>query len=129
MSNFVVLFFVSGPLQMMLGSIRHLQIIIHAFLLNVSYPAVANIFFGILMNVLTFQIYNFNDFFNKVLLLDQNDDGNNPFNNQFDAMGYGAKYIIQNFGMLCFTIFVTPALYLIVLILHRFHPEIMKNLK
>ena len=78
----------------MLGSIRHLQIIIHALLLNVSYPAVANIYFGVLMNVLTFQFYSFTDFFNKVLSLDENDEGNNPFNVQFNAMGYGAKYII-----------------------------------
>jgi hypothetical protein len=90
---------------------------------------VANIFFGVLMNILTFQIYSFNDFFNKVLLLDQNDEGNIPFNIQFDAMGYGAKYIIQNFGMLCFTIFITPTFYLIVLVLHRFYPEVMENLK
>ena len=78
----------------MLGSIRQLQIVIFALLLNVSYPAVANIFFGVLMNVFTFQFYSFNDFFNKVLSLDPNDDGNNPFNIQFNAMGYGAKYII-----------------------------------
>ena len=89
----------------------------------------ANIFFGVLMNVFTFQFYSFNDFFNKVLSLDPNDDGNNPFNTQFDAMGYEAKYIIQNFGMLCFTVFITPALYLIVFILHRFKPEVMDNLK
>lgn len=35
----------------MLGSIRHLQIIIHALLLDVSYPAVANVYFGALMSV------------------------------------------------------------------------------
>ncbi len=32
-------------------------------------------------------------------------------------MGYSAKYIIQNFGMLCFTIFVTPVIYLVVLLM------------
>jgi hypothetical protein len=114
---------------MMLESIRHLQIIIHALLLNLAYPAVANIYVGVLMNVLTFQFYSFTDFFNQVLSLDPNGDGNNPFNIQFNTMGYGATYIVQNFGMLCFTIFLTPALYLVVIVVHKVLPESMESLK
>ncbi len=113
----------------MLGSIRHLQIIIHALLLNVSYPAVANVYFGVLMNVLTFQIINLTVFFNKVLSLDPNSDGNNALNNQFNIMGYSAKYIIQNFGLLCLTIFITPALYLLVLCCQAKLPKYMKKYK
>ena len=98
-------------------------------LLKLSYPATANVCFGMLMNVVTFQFYSFANFFNKVLSLDPNGDGNNPLNNQFNAMGYGAMYIIQNFGMLCFTVFVTPVLYLIVAILHKKFPQGLENLK
>ena len=83
----------------------------------------SNVYFGTLMNVLTFQFYSFVDFFNKVLQLDPNSVGNNPFNNQFNAMGYGAVYIIQNFGMLCFSVLVTPVLYLLVLFLHKIFPQ------
>lgn len=53
-----------------------------------------------------------------VLSLDPNSDGNNPFNDQFNSMGYSAKYIIQNLGMLCFTVFTTPLIYLVVLLIH-----------
>lgn len=78
----------------MLGSIRHLQIILHALLLNLSYPAATNTYFGAMMSLVTFQFISFTNFFNKVLGLDPNSDGNNPFNNQFNSMGYSAKYII-----------------------------------
>lgn len=33
-------------------------------------------------------------------------------------MGYSAKYIIQNFGILCFTLLVTPVIYLAVVLIH-----------
>lgn len=36
------------------------------------------------MSIVTFQVYDFADFFNKVLSLDPNSDGNNPFNDQFN---------------------------------------------
>ena len=64
-----------------------------------------------------------------MLSLDPEGDGNNPFNIQFNAMGYGALYIIQNFGMLCFTVFITPGLFLIVLLLHKKFPQAMVNQK
>ena len=81
------------------------------------------------MNVLTFQFYSFIDFFNRVFSLDPDGEGNSPFNIQFNAMGYGAKYIVQNFGMVCFTIFVTPVLYLLVIILHKMFSEYFESLK
>ena len=101
-------------------------------LLNLSYPAAVNVCFGMLMSVLTFQLYSFFDFFNKILSLDPNGQGNSPYNNQFNAMGYGAMYIVQNFGMLCLTIFITPLIYIGILILHSRSPqdaECMKDLK
>jgi hypothetical protein len=63
---------------------------------------------GMLMNVLTFQFYNFSSFYNKVFGLDPDSVGNNPLNNQFNMLGYNALYIIQNFGTLCWTIFIAP---------------------
>lgn len=53
-SNFIVAFLVSGPLQEILGSIRSLQIVFHSMLLDLKYPVVANVYFGMLMNILTF---------------------------------------------------------------------------
>ena len=40
------------------------------------------------------------------------DDGNNSFTDIFSKLGYGSFYLVQNFGTLCFTVFLTPLLYL-----------------
>jgi hypothetical protein len=63
---------------------------------------------GMLMNVLTFQFYNFSSFYNKVFSLDPDSFGSQPLNNQFNMLGYNTLYIIQNFGTLCWTIFIAP---------------------
>jgi len=39
---------------------------------------IASIFFGYLMNVLTFQIYDFTDFYTKILRLNEHSEGFNP---------------------------------------------------
>ena len=77
-------------------------------LVNVAFPAVTTIFMGVFMNLLTFQFYDFSDFYDRVLGLDPNSVGNSPLNNQFFLMGYNARYIVQNFGTLCWTIFFCP---------------------
>ena len=106
--NTGVSLFISGPLQQLLSSVKQLQIIVHITLINVAYPATATIFMGMLMNVLTFQFYNFSSFYNKVFSLDPDSPGSQPLNNQFNMLGYNALYIIQNFGTLCWTIFIAP---------------------
>ena len=52
--NTIVSILISGPLQQLLASVKHLQIIVHITLINVAYPATATLFMGMLMNVLTF---------------------------------------------------------------------------
>jgi len=54
LGNFVVSLLISGPISQLLGAIKSLQIIVHVILINVVYPATASLFFGMLMNVLTF---------------------------------------------------------------------------
>ncbi len=58
------------------------------------------------MNFVNFQLIDTGDFYNKIFRLDPDSPGNNPFNSQFEMMGYGSLYIVQNFGMLCITLFV-----------------------
>ena len=45
--------------------------------------------------------------------------GNNPLNDLFDRMGYGSLYIVQNFGPLLLTIFITPAMWAVSLFLTK----------
>ena len=69
--NIVVPILISGPLQMLLESIKSLQIIIHLMLVNLAYPATSTFFFGILMQVLTFKFYDFTDFYRRILRLEE----------------------------------------------------------
>ena len=90
----IVSILISGPLSQILNSIKQLQITVHAFLIAVSFPATSTIFFGMLMQILTFQFYDFSDFYNRALSLDSDSGGSNALNNQFDHFGYGSLYII-----------------------------------
>ena len=57
-------------------------------------------------------MYDYTDLYNSWLGLDPDSAGNNPFNNQFDLMGYNALFLIQNFGFMCWTIFLGPLAYI-----------------
>ena len=76
-------------------------------LIPVDQPPTTLLFLGGLMDVVNFQLIETTKLYNKILRLDPNSEGNKPFNNQFDLLGYNALYILQNFGMLFFTLF-TP---------------------
>ena len=54
---------------------------VHIILINVAYPATSSVFFGMLMQVLTFQFFDFGNFYDRILNLDPNGEGNNPMNN------------------------------------------------
>jgi hypothetical protein len=75
-------------------------------LIAVNQPAPTLIFFGGMMNLVNFQLIEFTNTYNRLFRLDPDSIGNSPLNNQFDMMGYGGLYLVQNFGMLCFTIFM-----------------------
>ena len=93
-SNTVLSMLVNGPLKTILDSVQQIQTIVHVLLINVAYPATATVFFGILMQVLTFQIYDFSDFYNRVLRLDPDSKGNEPLSEHFYLMGYSSLYLI-----------------------------------
>ena len=104
MSSAVIFLIVSGPIQKILSSFKHSQIVVHLMLIAVSYPAIVLVFFGGLMNLINFQYIDFTNFYNTIFRLDPDSEGNTPLNSQFELMGYGARYIVQNFGMLLLTI-------------------------
>jgi hypothetical protein len=119
MSNFVISILIAGPLQTILDSVKSLQTIIHLMLVNLAYPATSTLFFGLLMQVLTFQFYDFTDFYSRVLRLDE--EGKQAFTAQFDIMGYDSFYLILNFGTLCWLFFVTPLCWIVASIVSRFN--------
>ena len=52
-------------------------------MIEVAYPATTVVFFNMLMQLVTFQIYDFTNFYNKVLRLDENSQGNQPISELF----------------------------------------------
>ena len=58
------------------------------------------------MDLLNFQLVDVSDLLNKIFHLDPNSESSNPLNSIFEIMGYGSRYIVQNFGLLCFGIFL-----------------------
>ena len=95
----------------------------HIILVNVAFPAVTSIYMGMFMSVLTFQFYDFGPWYDRILGLDPDSVGNNALNSQFNLMGYNSLYIIKNFGTLCLTIFVGPAMCLIYFLLAKLNQE------
>jgi len=69
------------------------------------------------MQVLTFQLYDFSEFYNSVLGTDPESEGNESLNGHFNLMGYSSLYLIQNFGTLCWTLLVVPICWLASVIL------------
>ncbi len=61
-----------------------------------------------LMQVLTFQFYDFTDLYDRGLHLIPDSGGNEPLNDHFDLMGYNSLYLIQNFGTMCWTVLIAP---------------------
>ena len=57
-------------------------------LVNVAFPASATMFFSMLMELVNFQILDLSQFYNRILMLDPDSDGNSPLNEQFERMGY-----------------------------------------
>ena len=74
-------------------------------LISVNQPVTVLIFFGELMKLVNFQLIELGEFYNKVFNLDPDSTGNSPYNSQFELMGYSSLYIVQNFGMLCISLF------------------------
>lgn len=88
-----------------------MQIIVHTLMIEVAYPASVIVFFGQLIEVINFQIYDFGNFYNRVFALDPESQGNQPLTDLFDNLGYQSLFIIQNFGTLCWTLLITPAVW------------------
>lgn len=94
LASVTLMLLISGPIQQILNSFRHTQIIVHLMLIAVNLPAPTLIFFGGMMNLVNFQLIEFSNTYNKIFHLDPESIGNNPLNNQFDMMGYGDLYLV-----------------------------------
>lgn len=75
-------------------------------LVDLSTPTNLNIFFSILMQLVTLNFIDTTKFVDKIMKLDHVD----PYTEQFNEVGYGSLYVFQNLGTLAFIIFGAPPL-------------------
>ena len=100
-----------GSLNQVWGMINNLQIIIHAPLINVSFPGNAFMLYDNMIAVATFDILP-----SDVILpaMFPNLTEEEPFSAKFERLGYETQYIIFNMG----TMFIVFAFNMILLVLY-----------
>lgn len=110
-ANIFVSFLIAGPLQHILSAVKQLQLSSIIMLVNITPPANAQMFYSILMNIVTMNLIDCTDFFNNFFKLD--DDGNTGLSDTFGTFGYGSFYVIQNFGTLTWQLFLLPIIWFV----------------
>lgn len=63
-SSFTIKLLLQAAISQILAGISALVIFCHILLINIAYPITAQMFFGGLMSIVTFQFYNFTDYYN-----------------------------------------------------------------
>ena len=105
-TNTIMTVLVAGPINLILGAVKQLQITSHIMLVNLPTPANLNTFFSLLMQLVTLNFIDTTKFVDKIMKLDYVD----PYSEQFNEVGYGSLYVFQNLGTLAFIMFGTPPL-------------------
>jgi len=85
------------------------QIIVMMPLLKVTLPANAGVFFNAIFAIAAFDFFEVEDYVNAALSLDPTD----PFSSNFDSIGFGSIYIINNLGPLSLTFIIYPLVVLL----------------
>lgn len=60
-SNFMTAFILGGALSSLFGAINKLQLMVHLLLVNVQIPANASVFFGIILQLVTYNFIEIDD--------------------------------------------------------------------
>ena len=103
--------FLAGSLSQVWGMVNNLQLLLHAPLINVQFPANAFMVFDVMISVATFEILPTDDIF-PMFFPDLPEDS--PFTNKFDSLNIGSRYLVMNLG----TMFVILSGYLILYLLY-----------
>ena len=85
-------------------------------LCNVILPINAAKFFGTISSIAAFEVYDFGEPINKMLDVPATE----PYNDNFEELGFESRYMLNNMGTLFFFYPAYPALMLIHWILNRF---------
>ena len=111
--NLVLQLFLSASLNYLWAMINTQQIILMMPLFNLALPANAGIFFGLLMQIASFDIIPTDIFFNEVLSWVSTD----PVNNNFNSVGFGSTLFIYNIGSMIILYCAYPVFVLVYLMI------------
>ena len=110
-SNALMNILLAGSLSQVWGMVNNLQLLLHSPLINVQFPANAFMVFNVMVSVATFEILPTDDIF-PIFFPELPDDS--PFNDKFDRMNIGSRYLVMNLG----TMFVILCGYLVLYLLY-----------
>ena len=94
-TTFVINIFLAASMQLLWGMINALQIMVHYPLLNLRFPANADLILSSFMSIASFDIIPTDSLYDWLFNLE--DDG--AHTDQLEIMGYESKNLIDNLGM------------------------------
>ena len=97
----------AGPLNLILGALKHLQVSTTVLLLAVNLPGNVGVFIQCLMDIVHFSLIDTDDFFKGIFKLDEVE----PFNDNFANYGYPSLYCVLNLGTLVIIMTIVPIIY------------------
>jgi hypothetical protein len=112
--NFVLNVVLSASLQQLWSMINTQQIIVLFPLFNLEMPANAQIFYGFIMELASFNILPMQDFYDKYLPTPEWDE---PLNEKFNNLGFQSTFFLNNMGTMVIGIAMIPLLSLLLLVL------------
>ena len=124
--NFVLNVVLAASLQQLWSMINTYQIIVLLPLFNIEMPANAQIFFGFIMEIASFDILPMQKFYDKYL---PTPDWDEPLNDKFNNLGFQSTFFLNNMGTMVIGLAMIPllsALLLVLQLLSRFSSKIAK---
>lgn len=103
-SSFIISLILGATLQPLLGSIEILQVMSFMMTINVASPVNVNIFFSNLFSIISLDLVSTDEFYKKHLKLDDT----KPFSDNWEFLGFGSLYSLQNFGISVIAFCVWP---------------------
>lgn len=112
MANLAFNFVLGGALSELFAAISKLQIMVHLLVINVKIPANAQIYFSVLLQLVTFNFIDTEDTMRNMFGLFDEDD----LNPNFYYLGYHSVFFLINLGNLLIGIFYNVGALLAILL-------------
>ena len=112
--NFVLNVVLSASLQQLWSMINTQQIIVLLPLFNIEMPANAQIFYGFIMELASFNILPMQEFYDKYLPTPEWDE---PLNDKFNNLGFQSTFFLNNMGTMVIGLAMIPLLSFLLLVL------------